>query len=640
MTMKLLAAALVALVPASPARAAGTYHQQLCPASSTALRAVGANVWVGCRAGAAFPAAGVYGNSPTLPEGGWHAVHADAPPGARFTALAIDLRIPYQAFNRNTWIADEHGYVWQDRNGWGGGFSFNPDANTFGAGLRESAWLEVGQSCNGSRGMCEAGDWYFDSATATLYDATAPAVAPADAGLFARERSVFGGVASVTADISDEGKGPQAARVSVDGAVAAADAWPDATCDFALARPCPDRRGWTRALDTAAYADGVHSVRVSADDGLGNVGTAERAVTFDNTPPELVAGGTIEGRTVTGATASVPVAAADATSGVARIEAMVDAGAWQPVERAVAVAGAGPHRVRLHALDRAGNVSAERPVSFTLAPVPANQRLVWRGDALECDPGSPWSAGTRFTYLWLLDGAVVDGATGREFMPGAEDAGRRIACRALAANEAGETAVDSPAVDVGPPSAAPAPAPLASVPAAARIEGDRALTIRWGERRTLSGVLERADGSPVAGAELRASSRVLSPGSLDVELATLRTDAAGRFRLAVADGPSRAFRFRHAGLEHAVVVRVVPRVTIAARHGRVSGRVLGATARWPNTVALQAPRHGAWRTVKTVRIRAGGTFQARLAARRVRALVRAAPGWPFEAGRSGSILTK
>ena len=55
---------------------------------------------------------------------------------------------------------------------------------------------------------------------------------------------------------------------------------------------------------------------------------------------------------------------------------------------------------------------------------------------------------------------------------------------------------------------------------------------------------------------------------------------------------------------------------------------------------LQAPRHGAWRTVKTVRIRAGGTFQARLAARRVRALVRAAPGWPFEAGRSGSILTK
>ncbi len=66
--------------------------------------------------------------------------------------------------------------------------------------------------------------------------------------------------------------------------------------------------------------------------------------------------------------------------------------------------------------------------------------------------------------------------------------------------------------------------------------------------------------------------------------------------------------------------------------------MLGATARWPNTVALQAFRHGAWRTLKTVRLRAGGRFQARMSAGRVRALVRAAPGWPFEPGRSSVLV--
>jgi hypothetical protein len=644
MTEKLIAASVLAVLAfAAPARAAGTYQQVLCPSSSTPLHAVGeGGVYVGCRPGAAFPEAGVYGNTQTQREDGWHGVRADAPPGARFTSLSIDLRIPFQAFNRNTWIADETGYAWQDHNAWGGGFAFNPHGNTFGVALRHSAWVEIGQSCNGSPGACEAGDWYFGVATATLFDATPPVVAPADSGLFARERSVVRGVVAVTADVIDQGKGPQAARLSVDGGAAAADAWPDSTCDFRLATPCASRLGWTRALDTAAFPDGVHAVRVSADDGLGNTGTAERAVTFDNTPPELVAGGAIEGRTVTGAAATVPVAASDATSGVARTEALVDAGAWLPVERSAAVAGVGPHRVRLRALDHAGNVSAERLVSFTLAPVPANQRLTRRGDLLVCDPGSPWSAGTRFTYVWLRDGAVIDGASGDELTPGPEDAGRSLGCRATAANEAGETVVDSPALVVAPaplasPSPSPSPSPLAS-PAAARIEGERTLTIRWGQRRALAGVLLRADGSPVAGAELRASSRVLSPGALPRELGTVRTDAAGRFRLAVADGPSRAFRFRHGGLEHEVVVRVVPRVTIAARRGRVRGQVLGATARWPNTIALQTLRRGAWRTVKTVRLRAGGRFEARISAGRVRALVRAAPGWPFEAGHSRTIL--
>lgn len=656
MTTRLLAAAIAALAIASPARAAGTYQQQLCPSSITPLRAFGAGVWIDCRPG--MP--GVYGNTPAQPEDGWHAVHADAPPGARYTALAIDLQVPWQAFNRNTWVAEEVGYAWQDHNAWGGGFTFNPEGNTFGIPLHQSAWLEVGQSCHGSRGSCEAGDWTFHSATATLYDATPPVVAPADTGLFAHDRGLFRGLVAVTADVVDAGKGPQSARVLVDGAVAGADAWPDATCDFRLPTPCANRLGWTRALDTSAFADGVHSVRVSADDGLGNAGAAERAVTFDNTAPELVAGGAIEGRTVTARAAAVPVAASDATSGVARIEAAEDADAapgvtsgvrradalaaaptWQRVTDAVAVTGAGLHRVRMRAVDRAGNVSAERLVSFTLAPVPANQRVVRRDGALECDPGAPWSAETTFTYVWLRDGVEV--ATGRWFVPGPQDTGRSVACRAIAGNEAGETRVESPAIVIDSPAPAAAPrggdaAPAsAPAPAAARIEGDRMLTLRWGQRRAIAGVLVREDGSPVAGGTLAVTARVLTPGALPRELPPVRTDAAGRFSVAVADGPSRTFSFRHGALEREVVVRVIPRVTVAARRGVVTGQVLGATARWPNTVALQALRRGGWATVKTVRIRAGGRFRARISAHRLRALVRAAPGWPFEAGRSREI---
>ena len=146
---------------------------------------------------------------------------------------------------------------------------------------------------------------------------------------------------------------------------------------------------------------------------------------------------------------------------------MIDAGAWQPVEGAVPVAGAGPHRVRLRALDRAGNVSAERPVSFTLAPAPANQRLVWRGDALECDPGSPWSSGTVFTTAGRATArsATALPAAGSCLAPRTLGAASPAArCRERGGRERG----GRPAGDVWPPTAAPALSLRASAPAAVR----------------------------------------------------------------------------------------------------------------------------------------------------------------------------
>ncbi|MFI0543744.1 OmpL47-type beta-barrel domain-containing protein [Streptomyces sp. WSLK1-3] len=73
--------------------------------------------------------------------------------------------------------------------------------------------------------------------------------------------------------------------------------------------------------------------------------------------------------------ASVAVTATDEAggSGVERIEyAVGDTGAWQPYTAPVVVDQAGDHRVRYRAVDKAGNVSAEKSVAFTVVPPPSD----------------------------------------------------------------------------------------------------------------------------------------------------------------------------------------------------------------------------------------------------------------------------
>ncbi|MFI0512265.1 OmpL47-type beta-barrel domain-containing protein [Streptomyces sp. WSLK1-5] len=73
--------------------------------------------------------------------------------------------------------------------------------------------------------------------------------------------------------------------------------------------------------------------------------------------------------------ASVAVTATDEAggSGVERIEyAVGDTGAWQPYTAPVVVDQAGNHTVRYRAVDKAGNVSAEKSVAFTVVPPPSD----------------------------------------------------------------------------------------------------------------------------------------------------------------------------------------------------------------------------------------------------------------------------
>ncbi|MGW0823410.1 OmpL47-type beta-barrel domain-containing protein [Streptomyces sp. NPDC002845] len=125
---------------------------------------------------------------------------------------------------------------------------------------------------------------------------------------------------------------------------------------------------------------GDHKVRYRAIDRAGNTAD-EKSVEFtvvapptdDTTPPQTSA-------TVTGeqnpqgeyvAMATVTVSASDTGSGVNTIEyALGASGAWQPYTVPVMVHEVGAHTVRYRATDRAGNVSAERSVEFTVVAPP------------------------------------------------------------------------------------------------------------------------------------------------------------------------------------------------------------------------------------------------------------------------------
>ncbi|WP_435823097.1 OmpL47-type beta-barrel domain-containing protein [Micromonospora parva] len=64
--------------------------------------------------------------------------------------------------------------------------------------------------------------------------------------------------------------------------------------------------------------------------------------------------------------ATVTVTAADAESGVAKIEYALDSAGWTTYTAAVAVRAPGAHTVRYRATDTAGNTAAEQSTTFTV----------------------------------------------------------------------------------------------------------------------------------------------------------------------------------------------------------------------------------------------------------------------------------
>ncbi|WP_093772496.1 OmpL47-type beta-barrel domain-containing protein [Streptomyces sp. yr375] len=171
-------------------------------------------------------------------------------------------------------------------------------------------------------------------------------------------------MATVTVSASDTGSGVNTIEYAVDSGTGSGAWEPYAT-------------------PVMVHQVGVHTVRYRATDKAGNV-SAERSVRFtvvaatpqDTTPP--VTGVTVEGtRNSDGAyvgSARVTVSATDAGgSGVDRIEYSLDSGPYLAYGIPVTVDRAGPHTLAYRAVDKAGNTSAARTVTFTVvsSQVPA-----------------------------------------------------------------------------------------------------------------------------------------------------------------------------------------------------------------------------------------------------------------------------
>lgn len=189
-------------------------------------------------------------------------------------------------------------------------------------------------------------------------DTTAPTTSAAVTGQQNTE-GAYVGSATVTVTASDDGSGVK----TTEYAVGADGPWQAYTAPV--------------VIDTV----GSHTVRYRATDQAGNV-AAEKSVAFsvvpppsgDATAPETSA--TVSGEKDAAGNyltmATVTVTASDTGSGVNTIEYAVGAaGAWQAYTAPVMVHQLGAQTVRYRATDKAGNVAAEKSVSFTVVAPPA-----------------------------------------------------------------------------------------------------------------------------------------------------------------------------------------------------------------------------------------------------------------------------
>ncbi|MGW4226804.1 OmpL47-type beta-barrel domain-containing protein [Streptomyces bauhiniae] len=124
------------------------------------------------------------------------------------------------------------------------------------------------------------------------------------------------------------------------------------------------------------HAVGSHTVRYRATDKAGNV-AAEKSVAFtvvappaeDTTAPEtsVTLSGTRNSNGAYVTSAKVTVNASDSDSGVAGVEYSLDGGPYLAYSAPVVVDRLGFHTVAYRATDKAGNTSAAKSVTFTVA---------------------------------------------------------------------------------------------------------------------------------------------------------------------------------------------------------------------------------------------------------------------------------
>jgi hypothetical protein len=192
--------------------------------------------------------------------------------------------------------------------------------------------------------------------------------------------------------------------------------------------------------------------------------------------------------------------------------------------------------------------------------------------------------------------------------------------------------------------------------------GRTSLTAPYGVRSVIRGRLTDAAGAGIRGARIELRSAIDGRRGMALDKGGARTRADGRFTLVVPRGASSrtlllGYRRRAADtvavaqarlrlrVRAGVALALAPRASghrAVALAGRLVGRPLPHTRK---LVELQARRPGrAWVTVRVLRAGLDGRFTARYTpprgARDLRAVVRAAPDYPYATGASRPVRVR
>ncbi len=563
----------------------------------------------------------------------------------------------------------------------------------------------------------EAGSWSgLRAVTITLEDPGAPGVAIGGELLGGGWRR---GTQGIFLSAADAGAGLRFAETTVDGARVALTEF---DCAKALIggewratamRPCQLAAGAGQPVATAGFSDGPHLVAACVVDFAANSGCAPpRQVLIDNNPPAhplqaALAGG--EGwRRVDdfdlawvnpNQGAASPIAGASwRLTGPGGFDSGVRSAAGAGIAKLadLAVPAAGAYALRVWLRDEAGNESAANAVELPL-----------RFD--DVAPAAAFAAGSDEAVPGQLEASVDDSlsgpASGQLLYRRAEDREWTELPTKLLPAEPGRARLLAPLPQLGPGTylfradavdgagnsasttlradgtrmtvRMPLPPPAAKTRLFARLDpaggseaskvkvGGEALTVRFGAGAVLHGRLLRADGSGLAGRELRVADHP-SRGSLAAAAdAAVRTGPHGEFELALPPGPSRRLTVSFAGetgLEPAtrpgLILRVRSGVTLHAAPRsletgqvlRLRGRVAGRAAPLPRRGKLVAIQYreaatGRWRPVLVTRSDHAGRFRAHYRFRYVsgpteillRATALSEEGWPYAPGSSAPL---
>jgi hypothetical protein len=186
------------------------------------------------------------------------------------------------------------------------------------------------------------------------------------------------------------------------------------------------------------------------------------------------------------------------------------------------------------------------------------------------------------------------------------------------------------------------------------------VTSRYGRKVLITGQLKAPDGKPIGGAKLQVLHQDKTVGAPMVPAGEVTTDADGTFRHVATAERSRTirlgYRARLADREFAETidmgVAVIAKVALttdrrALRNGqavRFRGTIAGAPSGSRKVVELQVRKGKGWMTFRSTRLRNGRFSESYRFTRTVgrtryvfRARVRAESGFPFETGHSPQV---